>query len=476
MRASDDAYGGVLIVRDQSDYDNLQTPPHHDESEQAVLGALLLDATAYDRIADKISENDFFTGDHRKLFAAIVTMINRNQPLDVVTLAEYLESRGQLDDIGGVVYIASLVQNTPSAANIAHYAATVVDKSILRKVAFEADELRVRAFQANGESGQQLLDVAQGKFMAIGERMQKSGSTLQSVQHILTSLTDHIDEQFTRRQSGDDNPVIGLETSLHDLDELTTGLQGGDLIIIAGRPSMGKTALAINMAEHAAVNNDLPVAVFSLEMDAKRLTSRSLASLSGVNSQRIWTGRIYDQEWDRITTGLGKLNNAPLFIDDDGTLTVNDIKARARRVHRECGGLKLIVIDYLQLINTAQKSHNRAEDLSEISRELKRLAKELNVPVIALSQLNRSVESRPNKRPVLSDIRECGAIEQDADIIIFVYRDEYYNPDSQDKGTAEIIVAKQRNGPVATVRANFNANLTRFENFHMPSYEGGGDE
>lgn len=459
-------------MRDQPDYDNMQKPPHHDESEQAVLGALLLDATAYDRIADKISEGDFYTTDHRRLFSAIVTMINRNQPLDVVTLAEYLQSRGQLDDIGGVGYIASLVHNTPSAANIGHYASTVVDKSILRKVAFEADELRVRAYQANGESGPQLLDIAQGKFMAIGERMQKSASSLQTVQHILSGLTEHIDEQYTRRQSGDESAVIGLETGLSDLDELTTGLQGGDLIIIAGRPSMGKTALAINMAEHASVQNGLPVAVFSLEMDAKRLTSRSLASLSGINSQRIWTGRIYDQEWDRLTTGLGKLSNAPLFIDDDGTLTVNDIKARARRVHRECGGLKLIVIDYLQLINTIGNGHNRAEDLSEISRELKRLAKELNVPVIALSQLNRSVESRPNKRPILSDIRESGAIEQDADLIIFVYRDEYYNPDSSDKGTAEIIVAKQRNGPVDTVRANFNANLTRFENYVRADYQG----
>lgn len=460
----------------QPDYDYLQTPPHHLESEQAVIGALLLDSSAYDRIADKLSEGDFYSRDHRMIYAAIVSIIGRNSALDVVTLAEYLHSRGQLEDCGGVSYLGSLVQNTPSAANISHYAATVVDKSILRKVAQEADELRARAYHTDGVTGESLLDVAQGKFLAIGERMEKSGSTLLAVQKILTGLTDHIDEQFSRRMAGDDSAVIGLETGLSDLDELTTGLQGGDLIIIAGRPSMGKTALAINMAEYAAVNSGLPVAVFSLEMDAKRLTSRSLASLSGINSQRIWTGRIYDQEWDRLTAGLGKLNNAPLFIDDDGTLTVNDIKARARRVHRECGGLKLIVIDYLQLINTPQNSRNRAEDLSEISRELKRLAKELNVPVIALSQLSRNVESRPNKRPIMSDIRESGAIEQDADLIIFVYRDEYYNPDSQDKGTAEIIVAKQRNGPVATVRANFNANLTRFENFTHPEYVSDGDD
>lgn len=464
------------MMREQFDDESPAGPPHHFESEQAVLGALLLDATALDRIADKLSEGDFYTGDHRKLFAAIVTMINRNQPLDVVTLAEYLESRGQLEDCGGVAYIASLVHNTPSAANIAHYAATVVDKSILRKVAQEADELRARAYQANGESGQQLLDVAQGKFMAMGDRMQKHGSTMQSMQSILPGLADHIDVQFTRWAGGDDSVVIGLESGLTELDQLTTGLQGGDLIIVAGRPSMGKTAFALGIAEHNAVMNGLPSAVFSLEMDAKRLMARTLASISGINSQRIWTGRLYDKgdDWSRLTAGLGKLNEAPLYVDDDGTLTVNDIKARARRLHRECGGLKLIVIDYLQLINTTSKSHNRAEDLSEISRELKRLAKELNVPVIALSQLSRAVESRPNKRPIMSDIRESGAIEQDADLIIFVYRDEYYNPDSSDKGTAEIIIAKQRNGPVKTVRANFDANLTKFRDFVRADYDGQG--
>ncbi|HSH86873.1 MAG TPA: replicative DNA helicase [Methylophilus sp.] len=453
-------------MRDQEEFEG-QTPPYHFESEQAVLGALLLNNEAFYQVADKLSEGDFFTRDHRMIYAGIVFINARNQPVDIVSLADYLDSRQQLADCGGVAYLGSLVHNTPSAANIGHYASVVVDRSILRKLAQESDEIRARAFKTNGTSGKELLDIAQSKFMAISQRVEKGASSMQSMQQILPELADHIDAHFMRREAGDSNPVIGLETSLRDLDELTTGLQGGDLIIIAGRPSMGKTALAINIAEHAAVNLSKAVHIFTFEMSSKQLTNRMLASLSGINSQRQWTGRLYDGEWDGLTTGIGKLNEAPIYMDEDSTLTVNDIKARARRLHREIGGLSLIVVDYLQLIAT-RGSGNRAEDLSEISRELKRLAKELDVPVIAISQLSRSVESRPNKRPIMSDIRESGAIEQDADLIMFVYRDEYYNKDSAEKGMAEIIVAKQRNGPVRTVRATFDANLTKFKD-----YEGG---
>lgn len=451
--------------------EHLMLPPHSVESEMALLGALLLEPRSYDNIADLIGEDDFYTRDNRLIFSAIAAMIGRNHPLDVVTLAEYLQSHKQLDDVGGVQVLVDLVKNTPSAANIRHYAERVVDKSILRKVALEADSVVHRAYQQSGVTGRELLDDAQGKLMAIGQRVERNGSSMRTVQQVLADLSDHIDENYTKRMAGGDDLVIGLETGLRKLDEMTTGLQGGDLIIIGGRPSMGKTSLAINVAEHVAVKLTQPVMVFSFEMSSKQLTNRMLASQSGINSQRLWSGRIYDREWGPLTAGIGRLNGAALTIDEDATLTVTEIKARARRVHRDCGGLKLIVIDYLQLIAT-KGSGNRAEDLSEISRELKRLAKELNVPVIAISQLSRSVESRPDKRPILSDIRESGAIEQDADVVMFVYRDEYYNLDTQYKGTAEIIIAKQRNGPVDTVHVAFNANLTRFEDMDLPEYGG----
>lgn len=447
----------------QEEFDG-QEPPYHLESEQSIIGALMLDNQAFDRIGDLVSELDFFTRDHRYIFRAMTEILNRNQPLDLITLAENLDSRKQLEDVGGLAYLGSLVQNTPTAAHIERYAQIVRDKSLMRTMAQIADEIRKRVFNPNGATAKELLDFAQGKFMAIGDNSAKGDKSQQSMQQILPKLVEHIDTHFMKWKSGEDCAVIGLETGLTDIDELTTGLQGGDLVIIAGRPSMGKTALAINFAEHACVNLNQHVQVFSFEMSAQQLTNRMLASTSGINSQRLWTGRIYEQEWDNLSAGIGKLNQANIHIDEDATLTVGDIKARARRLHREVGGLKLIVIDYLQLIST-KNSGNRAEDLSEISRELKRLAKELDVPVVALSQLSRSVEGRPNKRPIMSDIRESGAIEQDADVIMFVYRDEYYNLDSSDKGTAEINIAKQRNGPVGVVRAVFDANLTKFKNY-----------
>lgn len=455
---------------------HLMVPPHSADSEAAVLGALLLDNAAIDKVADLINEDDFYTRDNRLMFAAISTMLQRNQPVDIVTLAEYLESRKQLDDCGGVQAIASMVQNTPSAANIRHYAQRVVDKSILRKVASEADAILMRAYHAGDATGASLLDEAQGKFMAISQRVEKNASSMQGITQVLSQLADHIDENFTKRQAGNDDLVIGLETGLRDLDKMTTGLQGGDFVIVAGRPSMGKTAFAINIAEHVALSLGKPTLIFSLEMSNKQLTNRMLAGVAKVNSQRIWTGRIYDHEWERLMAGIGRLNEAPVHMDDDASLNVNDIKARARRLHRETGGLALIVIDYLQLIAASNARGNRVEDLSEISRELKRLAKELDIPVIALSQLSRAVEQRPSKRPIMSDLRESGAIEQDADVIMFVYRDEYYNPDSADKGTAEIIIAKQRNGPVGTIRANFTKNITKFSDMETPSYMGGDDE
>jgi replicative DNA helicase len=442
--------------------DYFPEPPHHLESEQSIIGGLLLDNLAFDRISDKISELDFFTADNRKIFRAISEILSKRHPLDLVTLADHLESRKQLEDVGGIGFLADLVRNTPSAANIERYAEIVRDKSLMRSMAQISDEVRKRVLNPNGSSAKELLDFAQGKFMAIGENVAKSATSMQSIQLVLPRVADKIDEMFMRE--GDDD-VVGLSTGLTDLDKLTTGLQPDDLFVLAGRPSMGKTALALNIARHVALSGK-NVAIFSLEMSNDKLVYRFLSDLSGIHSQRLRTGRLYEADWAGLTTAMGKLSDVGIHMDDDASLTVGDIKARARRLFRSLpDGLQLIVIDYLQLIVTPGGSANRANEVAEVTRELKRLAKELQVPVLVLSQLNRSVESRPDKRPVMSDLRESGGIEQDADLIAFVYRDEYYNHDSEYKGTAEIIIAKQRNGPVDTVRTNFVSHLTRFENY-----------
>jgi replicative DNA helicase len=440
-------------------------PPHHIESEQAIFGGLLLDNNAWDHVSDKVSEADFFTADHRKIVRAISEILNRNKPLDLVTLAERLESLNQLEEVGGISYLGELVRNTPSAANIQRYAEIVREKSLLRTMAVLADDIRKQVMNPNGKSAKELLDMAQSRFMTVGDGVAKQHSSMESMTTVLPKLMDTIQENFERE--GDDS-VIGLRTGLDDLDNLLLGLQDGDLIILAGRPSMGKTALALNIGRHVSLNQRKNVLVFTFEMSNKQLANRVLSDVSGIHSQRLITGRMNDDEWDRVMYGVSQMHDIPMFMDEDGGLTVGDIKARARRLHRECGGLKLIIIDYLQMIASSNSDSNRANVISEITRELKRLAKELNVPVIAISQLSRSVESRPDKRPIMSDLRESGAIEQDADVIAFVYRDEYYHQDSEYKGEAEIIIAKQRNGPIDTVRTNFVKHLTRFENYvHM---------
>jgi replicative DNA helicase len=381
-------------------------------------------------------------------------------------VAESLESLGTLDEIGGLAYLAALAQNTPSAANIRRYAEIVRERAVLRKLAEVGTGIAESAFSPAGRSATQILDEAEAKVFEIKEAGAKATQGFQSMQPLLMEVVTRIDELYNR-----DNPneVTGVPTGFADLDTKTSGLQPGDLVIVAGRPSMGKTAFSLNMAENVALETNHSVAVFSMEMGASQLVMRMLGSVGRLDQHKLRTGRISEDDWPRLTHALGRLNESPLFIDESPGLTAMEVRARARRLARQCKEtdkpLGLIVIDYLQLMSGSGSGENRATEISDISRSLKGLAKELHVPVIALSQLNRSLEQRPNKRPVMSDLRESGAIEQDADVILFIYRDEVYNPDSQDKGTAEIIIGKQRNGPIGMVRLTFLGEYTRFENY-----------
>lgn len=448
----------------------LKMAPHSTEAEQSVLGGLLLDNTAYDRIADKLSEGDFYTSDHAIIYRAIVGLFDKRHEVDIVTVAEALENREQLKKVGGIAYIAELAQNTPGAANIERYAEIVRDRSLKRRMIHISGDILAKIYNPAGLEAKDLLDLAQSKWMAIGEDLSRESSSMQHVNEVIVNVADHVDMMFSRDDKSD---VTGLHTGIIELDSLTSGLQAGNLVIIAARPSMGKTALALNIFEHVCLEQKKNAVFFSFEMPNRDLGLRLISSVSKLPSQRVRIGRINDSEWSNFTTGFHKLNDLGMYFDDASDLTVDDIRARARRLHRKIdGGLSLIVIDYLQLI-TGNGRENRANEVSEISRKLKKLAKELDVPVVALSQLSRAVESRPNKRPMMSDLRESGGIEQDADVIMFIYRDEVYNTDSIDKGTAEIIVAKQRNGPIGTVRATFINYLTRFENYAHGNEQGG---
>ena len=442
----------------------LKLPPHSVEAEQSVLGGLLLENHAWERVADLINEQDFYTASHRHIWKQIVRLVDENKPADVVTVAEALESLNRLDDVGGLGYLAALAQNTPSAANIRRYAEIVRERSVLRRLVEVGGEISTAAFNPNGRSAIEILDEAEKKVFDIKEAGAKATQGFLPLQPLLKEVVTRIDELYNR-----DNPseVTGVPTGYGDLDTKTSGLQPGDLIIVAGRPSMGKTAFSLNIAENVALDSNLPVAVFSMEMGASQLVMRMLGSVGRLDQHKLRTGRITDDDWPRLTHALGSLNEAKMFIDETPGLTAMEVRARARRLARQCEGgqLGLIVLDYLQLMSGNGQGENRATEISEISRSLKSLAKELKVPVIALSQLNRSLEQRPNKRPVMSDLRESGAIEQDADVILFIYRDEVYNPDTPDKGTAEIIIGKQRNGPIGTVRLTFLGEYTRFESF-----------
>ncbi len=449
--------------------DSLKLPPHSIEAEQSVIGGLLLENEALDKVADILSAQDFYQHDHKTIFEHIAKLIERNRPADIVTVAESLESTAELSQVGGIAYLGALAQNTPTAANIRRYAEIVRERHIMRKLVGVGSGIAESAYSPNGRDAQQLLDEAEAKIFQIAEGGQRSGQGFQDIKVLLPQVAERIDMLFSR-----DNPsdVTGLPTGFSDLDSMTSGFQGGDLIIVAGRPSMGKTAFSINIAENVALDTGLPVAIFSMEMASTQLAMRMIGSVGRLDQHRMRTGKLEDEDWEKLTTALGKLNEAPIFIDEGAALSSFDVRARARRLHRQCGKLGLIVVDYLQLMAApaGRQGENRATEISEISRSLKALAKELDCPVVALSQLNRSVEQRPDKRPVMSDLRESGAIEQDADLILFIYRDEVYNPDSTDKGTAEIIIAKQRNGPIGRVRLTFIGEHTRFENFANAGY------
>ncbi|MGO4302473.1 MULTISPECIES: replicative DNA helicase [unclassified Cupriavidus] len=442
--------------------DSLKVPPHSIEAEQSVLGGLLLDNAAWDRIADFLSEADFYRFDHRLIFQSIARLISATKPADVITVYEMLQVAGKAEEVGGLAYLNSLAQNTPSAANIRRYAEIVRERSVLRKLVTVADDIASAAFAPKGREVRELLDEAESKVFAIAEEGSRGQKGFQEIQPLLTQVVERIDELYHRDNSSD---VTGVPTGFIDLDRMTSGMQPGDLVIVAGRPSMGKTAFSLNIGEHVAVEQGLPVAVFSMEMAGVQLAMRMLGSVGRLDQHRLRTGRLLDEDWPRLTHSIQRMNDAQLFIDETPALNPMELRARSRRLARQCGQLGLIIIDYLQLMSGSGGGENRATEISEISRSLKGLAKELNCPVIALSQLNRSLEQRPNKRPVMSDLRESGAIEQDADVILFIYRDEVYNPDSQDKGTAEIIIGKQRNGPIGTVRLTFLGQFTKFDNF-----------
>lgn len=441
--------------------ESIKVPPHSIEAEQAVLGGLMLDNQAWDQVADRVSDDDFYRHDHGLIFRAIRDRAEQGQPCDVLTLSEWLQSHGELDNVGGLAYLGALANNTPSAANVKFYADIVRERSILRQLLRVSADITESVFETDGRASKELLDIAERKVFEIADRHARGRNGFVAIKELLTSAVDRIDELFQQ-----DEPITGISTGFTDFDGMTSGLQRSDLVIVAGRPSMGKTTFAMNIAENAAIQGKKSVAVFSMEMAGEQLAMRMMSSLGHIDQHKVRSGKLDDDDWPRLTSAVSILAEAKLFIDDSPGLSPTEVRARSRRIKRE-HGLDLIVLDYLQLMSLGGKSDNRAQELSEISRSLKVLAKELNVPVIALSQLNRSLEQRPNKRPVMSDLRESGAIEQDADVIVFIYRDEVYNEDSPDKGAAEIIIGKQRNGPIGTVRLTFRGQFTRFENF-MP--------
>lgn len=440
--------------------DALKLPPHSLEAEQAVLGGLMLDNSAWDQIADIVTEDDFYRRDHRLIFRAIEALSNEGNPCDAVTLSEWLEKFNELENAGGLSYLGNLARNTPTAANAKAYAEIVRERAVLRQLIQASNEISNLAFNPEGRASHELLEIAEQRVFEIAERGARGRMGYSGIKQLLTKAVDTIDRLFQL-----DSPITGVPTGFKDFDEETAGLQSSDLIIVAGRPSMGKTTFAMNIAENAAIKHKVPVAVFSMEMPGEQLAMRMMSSLGHIDQHKIRTGKLSDDDWPRLTSAVGILSEAPIFIDDTPALTPGELRARARRIKRE-HGLGMIVVDYLQLMQApAGSKENRATEISDISRSLKALAKELDVPVIALSQLNRSLEQRPNKRPVMSDLRESGAIEQDADVIVFIYRDEVYNEDSPDKGIAEIIIGKQRNGPIGTTRLTFLGQYTRFENY-----------
>jgi replicative DNA helicase len=445
--------------------DSLRLPPHNIQAEQSLIGGLMLDNQTWDNVADKVAEADFYRREHRLIFAALQRLAESQQPFDVVTLAETLERCGELEDAGGLPYLGAIAKETPSAANVKAYAKIVREHSVQRQLISVGTAISDMAFGPEGREAADLLDEAERRVFEIAEQAARGGGGFQPLKALLGKAVNRIELLFQRNE-----PITGLPSGFTDFDMMTSGLQPSDLIVIAGRPSMGKTTFAMNIAENVAIAAKQPVAVFSMEMPGDALAMRMMSSLGRIDQHRVRTGKLEDDEWPRLTSSVNMLAQAPMFIDDTPALSPTEVRARARRLKREQGALGLIVIDYLQLMQAPGVGENRATEISAISRSLKALAKELGVPVIALSQLNRNLEQRPNKRPVMSDLRESGSIEQDADLVVFIYRDEVYNEESKDKGLAEIIIGKQRNGPIGTVRLAFLGKYTKFENFVADVY------
>ncbi|HIK73803.1 MAG: replicative DNA helicase [Alloalcanivorax venustensis] len=445
--------------------DNLRIPPHSQEAEQAVLGGLLLNNEAWDEVAERVGPKDFYRKEHRLIFQVVDQLVEEEKPCDLVTVSQALTHRGELDDVGGMTYLSDLARNTPSAANINAYADIVRERSILRQLIQVSHGIAEQSFNPKGTPSLEILDAAESAIFEIAEQ-QKKGSGPQDIKTVLKKAVDRIDELYKNK-----NSLTGLTTGFEELDKMTSGLQPSDMVVVAGRPSMGKTTFAMNLCENVALKSHKPVLVFSMEMPADAIVMRMLSSLGRINQTSIRSGRLDQDDWPRITSAIQMLSEQKFFIDDTPALSPLELRTRARRVARECGGqLGMIMIDYLQLMQVPG-ADSRVNEISEISRSLKGLAKELNCPVVALSQLNRSLEQRPNKRPVMSDLRESGAIEQDADVIMFLYRDEVYNQDTTEKGIGEVIIGKQRNGPIGTVRVAFRGEYLRFDDLAPEYYQ-----
>ena len=444
--------------------EDLKVPPHSIEAEQSVLGGLMLDNRAWEQIGDLVNERDFYRHDHALIFRAIANLSDQDKPYDVVTISDWLEQRNELENIGGLAYLGLLANDTPTAVNIKAYAEIVREYSVLRSLIQVGHEIANAAYNADGRPSKDLLDEAERRVFQIAEQGAGNRQGFEDIKSLLTRAVEKVEELFKS-----DEPLTGISSGFSKFDEMTSGLQNSDLVIVAGRPSIGKTTFAMNLAEYAAVSGEKSVAVFSMEMPGEQLAMRMMSSLGRIDQHNLRTGKLQDHDWPRLTSAVAMLSKAKMFIDDTPALSPTELRARCRRLKRE-HDLDMVIIDYLQLMQISGTSENRATEISEISRSLKALAKELNVPIIALSQLNRSVEQRPDKRPVMSDLRESGGIEQDADVILFIYRDEVYNPDSADKGTAEVLIRKQRNGPIGKLRLAFLGQFTRFENLTYDDY------
>ncbi len=450
--------------------DLLRLPPQAIEAEQSNLGSMMLDNRFIDDISAELESRDFYRNDHRLIYNEIVRLDEKGEAADVVTVSESLTHQGELDKVGGLAYLGSLAKNTPNAGNVKSYAKIVRERAILRRLIESANDIIQKAYQPEGRTPEEVLDYAESIIFEIAKNNNQAKAGFRKIDGLLAEAVDKIEEMFNNKAD-----VTGTSTGFVDLDKQTTGLQPGDLVVVAGRPSMGKTSFSMNLVENAAIAENKPVLVFSMEMPGTALAARMLASLSRVNSGRLRTGQLESEDWPKLTSAVGILQDKDIYIDDTPALSPLEVRTRARRIAAEHPeGIGLVMLDYLQLMrgNDGQTGNdNRTTEISNITRALKGLAKELECPVIILSQLNRSLEQRPNKRPVMSDLRESGAIEQDADIIMFIYRHEVYEPDTDQKGIAEIIIGKQRNGPIGTVRLAWLGEFTRFENYAGPRFD-----